>query len=888
MPRRRLVERLNLCRHAPLTLVSAPAGFGKTTLLTEWAAEFPDDVAWATLDGRHRDPNRLGRALVAAVERIAPGFGASVLATVDHEQATGAEAGLALADALVLHGGDLFLVLDDFQIAASAESEAFLTALVRGASPSLHLLVSTRNDPALPLARMRLLGQVVEVRAGDLRFSHDEARALLAHVGRGGDDPVLAEVLLQQTGGWIAGLRLATLALPSVADPTRIADEIAADRHLMDYLIEEVLESQPPATRSFLVRTSIADRLCAPLAAAILGNPDPQSCRDILDRLAHESLFVERIEGTGDWIRFHPLFRSLLLHQLQARTGPDEIETLHRRAGDWFVEHGPLDAAIGHLVAAGDPIAAARAVEARVHPALNREDWNAVAGWLAVLPDAIVRERPVLLLAKGWVSRLSGRSVPVRSILAQVADLLTAWPPGDPERERLLAECDVLNNVLFYTSDRDPVAELTRSREILARVSPTQRFPYGLAVYSHGCALQAAGWSDEAVRFLTDMAQRDEERIDAGTIRSLGGLMWVQRQAGNYLGCRDTASHALLLARRHDLPLAAGWCRWLLGWLAYRRDEIDEAAGHFSAVLADHERVHLHCACESAFGLALAQQAAGRAADADATVARLLDLILDANALEYLPLLRAFKARLALLQGAAGRAADWLSMGDVVSLGCNSLDAFDHAFVTRIRVLVAEGSASSLAVAAHDIDEFSAFTALVHHHGHEIDLLILAALVATGPEAAMQPLRRAVELAARGGIVRPFIDAGGSIGSLLALLDRERRAPVAFLSRLRAAVGGGLSDGPPEPHAVANQRPAGALQGLTERERDVLECLVRRLSYQEIGDELFIALPTVKSHVRNIYEKLGVGNRRDALAKAESLGWSPRRPIGQPDVGDRP
>lgn len=881
VPRQRLIARLDDCRRAPLTLVSAPAGFGKTTLLTSWAAGMPGAVAWTTLDARHRDPHRLGAALISALLRIAPGLQLSVLEEAQG-RLTGAEIGVALTDALARYENEIFLVIDDYHLAASGESDALVGALARHARPSLHALISTRSDPSLPLARMRLLDQVVEVRAADLRFTDEEARSLFARSGHV-VDPALVAALLDQTGGWIAGLRLAILALPAMGASTRPAETIATDRHLMDFLIEEVLEAQAPETRSFLVRTAIVDRLCAPLAEAILGDVGREACREIFDRLARESPFLEQSEEGGEWFRLHTLFRNLLLHQLKMRFRSTEIADLHRRAAAWFSENGQLNAAVRHLVTAGDVNEAASLIESHVHDALNRENWNLVAGWLALLPEAVVHRRPTLLLAKGWVSRFSGRSTPVRSMLAQVDSLLATDLADDPNRTQLLAERDVLGALLSYSSHRDPEAELALSRDSLARVAPAQRLPFGLAVFTHGCALHAAGKTEEAIQFLYDAAHREEERIDAGTIRTLGGVMWVQRQAGNDRMCGETSSSVLALAQRHGLPVAAGWAHWMLGWLAYRRREIDLASHHFNAVLADIERVHLHCACEVAFGLALAHEAAGRSAEAGATVHRLLDEILDANALEYLQVVRAFKARLALLQGDTGTALDWLAADGVVTVGCNSLDAFDHGFVTRIRVLIAEGSPPSLEAAGRSIDEFAAFTKLVHHRGHEIDLLILSALVAAGTgsiDEAMPALRQAVELAAPGGVVQPFVEAGGAVGALLRQLAGDGgQSP--FLARLRSLTA--QTSVAPSIHRPSLAVTSGPrhLPELTERENEVLACLVRRLSYREIGDELFISLPTVKSHVHSVYDKLGVGSRREALAKAASLGVFPREAVGR-------
>jgi LuxR family maltose regulon positive regulatory protein len=431
--RPRLTARLDDCLRFPLTLVAAPAGFGKTTLLAEWAANHPRPVAWLTLDGNDRQLARCVSHVAAAIDSLVPGIVDPVLNLLRHpHQVAASDVGDALADALLDLPHDIVLIVDDYQFAASGDVERFLGGVLRIPPPSFHLLLATRGDPALPLARMRLQGQVHELRASDLCFSDEEALALLRAAGNDGADPAVMAELQRQTGGWIAGLRLATLALPAVANRARVDESIAHARPLMDFLVEEVLAAQSPATQDFLLRTALVDRLSGPLADALLAQPLPEGSRALLERLVHESLFLEPVDDEGEWFRYHPLFRSLIRHQLEIRFSPREIADLHTRASDWFAAQGALDESVKHRLTAGDPEGAAALVECHVPAALGREDWNTIAGWLRLLPESIVHGRPSLLLAKGWVSHFSGRSVPVRAFMAELDELLAA-PDVDPD-----------------------------------------------------------------------------------------------------------------------------------------------------------------------------------------------------------------------------------------------------------------------------------------------------------------------------------------------------------------------------------------------------------------------------------------------------------------------
>jgi LuxR family maltose regulon positive regulatory protein len=339
------------------------------------------------------------------------------------------------------------------------------------------------------------------------------------------------------------------------------------------------------------------------------------------------------------------------------------------------------------------------------------------------------------------------------------------------------------------------------------------------------------------------------------------------------------ARHILTLAERHDLPVAAGWARWMLGWLTYEHDELEMATEHFSAIVADYRRAHLHCTCEAMFGLALVYQARRMPVETASTLSRLLEIIFDNNALEYLPLFRGFEARLALLRGEPGRAIDWLEIGASVAIDSTSLDAFDQTFLTRIKVLLAEGTDESLARARRDIEAFRAHTELCHHQAHQVETLALSALVldAQGQtEAALAELQRSIELAALAGFFRTYVDLGPALTPLLHRLAAYIPS-MPYAHHLLGAFDDKPGSDDPEIALTISAISSGqTLELLTVREAEVLDCLHRRLSYQEIGEALFISPHTVKSHVANVYTKLGVGNRRQALARAQSLGWTPQ------------
>jgi LuxR family maltose regulon positive regulatory protein len=869
--RPRLIAQLDQSLRVPLTLVSAPAGFGKTTLLAEWAETDPAPLAWLSLDANDRDLKRFVTHLVASTESLVSGAGHAVLDLFRQSHlAAPSDIGAALADEFLDLPHDIVVILDNYQVAASTDVGAFLAGLHREPAPAFHLLLATRSDPALPLAHMRLRGQVSELRASDLRFTEEETWQLFVATGHLDVSPEIVAALHDQIGGWIAGLRLATLALPSLADLAPVAEVLASEQHLIDYLVEEVLASQSSSTQDFLLRTAICDQVCTSLADALMPEAAPAGGRETLGQLSRDSFFLEPTEDDG-WFRYHPLFRSLLLHQIESRLAPPDIAGLHVRASAWYAEAGMLDAALRHLRLAGDMDGAAALVEARVLPALDREDWNAVADWLTMLPEPLIHARPRLLLAKAWVSHFSGRSVPIRAMFAEL-DALLANMDDEAERRAFEAEREALNVGAHVSSGQDRDVALAAVQRAAQHVSPRHRLAYGQTTFGIGCALQASGRTAEAIRFLTAAAEREEAEVDAGSIRALGGLMFVHRQAGNMRACEDVSAHVLDLTTRNGLPVAAGWARWKLGWIAYWRDDLEQAIAHLSAIVADARRVHLHCACEAMCGLALAWQAKGMRVEAADIMRDQMELILDANALEYLPLVRGFEARLALLRGEPERAIAWLELRDGIAIESNGLDAFDHPYLTRVKALLGDGSARRLDDASQAIAAFLAWIEARNHGAHLIEALALSALVLDAQgrtDEALQVMRRSVSLAGGAGWRRVYSDLGPAAAALLCrLAAQDPGSP--FLMNLIAAF--------EADRGASQDKDAPELRGMmleifTPREAEVLQGLARRLSYHEIGSELFISMETVKSHVASIYGKLQVNGRREALAKAEALGW---------------
>lgn len=876
--RPRLMARLDQSLDVPLTLVAGPAGFGKTTAVAQWLAGVATPAAWLTLDEGDANPRRFVTHLVAALAGVLSLDPEHSLRLLHAPRAIPlADIGDTLADDLFDTIDDVIVVIDNAHMLASPGAVSFLSHVLALMPPAIHLVLISRTDPALPLARLRAQAQVNDLRATELRFTDAEAASLIALLAPHAATPALVDLLQTQTEGWVTGLRLAAQALTPSRDPAQFMQAAPGRGQIMQFLVEEALARESAEGQEFLLRLSIPERVTLPLASALTGS----SAREIqryLDRLVQANLFLEPVADDEEWFQFHPLFRQLLRHQLALHYPPEAIADLHRLAGQWFSARGLIDDAVTQFLLAEDHVAAASLIEEHISSVLSREDWQAIAGWLRKLPEELINSRPRLLLARAWVAHLSGRAAPLRGLLAALHALVQ--DAGErPFASALQSEADILSLATLLPIEQGPEAVLETTEHALLHLPEDHRFALGLAHGYTGMALQALGKEREARQYLEELAERQAEQIDACTIRALLGLIFIHRQAANWRECREVATQTLTLTERHGLAVTAGWAHLFLGWIAYEEDALEPAMTHFSAIVSDHARMHLSCVREAIFGAALVSHARGEPEAADVALQHLTDIIIGVSALEHLPVVQGFAARLALLRGDIDRAGRWLDTANV-TIDSNTLHAFEHALLTRARTLLALGSPAHLAGAVADLERLRARAEAAHHRARLVEIWALLALVrqAQGDHGtAMQAITQSLAMTRGNAFLGAYRELGPAMQPLLRRVAADGLSP-HWLAPLVEPAGNAM------PAAPAPDMRALAL--LTMRECDVLERLGRRLSYQEIADELFISPGTVKRHAGSIYSKLGVSNRREALVRAQALGWRmgppPESPKEQP------
>ncbi|MEJ2209918.1 MAG: LuxR C-terminal-related transcriptional regulator [Anaerolineae bacterium] len=880
VPRSRLVARLDegLDLGRRLTLVAAPAGFGKTTLVGAWLRSAGKPVAWLSLDEGDDDEARFWTYLVAALQTVHPGLGQGAVQLLGAPRRPAVEVVLtSLLNELAGLPGKTILVLDDYHLIVDPAIHQGVTFLLEHLPPGVHLVLSTRADPALPVYRLRARGQLTELRAGDLRFTAGEAAAFLNSVmglDLARDD---VEALEARTEGWIVGLQLAALSLQGRADAHEFIATFGGGHHyVLEYLTHEVVRRQPAPVRRFLIETSILDRFCGPLCDAVLGEGDGQA---MLAHLRQRDLFIVPLDDEHRWHRYHQLFADLLGNLLRQERSPDEIRALHLRAAGWYDEHGLAAEAVRHALAAGDYSRTARLIERYSLSMVTRGELATLLRWIEALPEEVAHSRPWLCVHQAWPLTLAGKAGAAEPLLRRIEALVPPDSPAAGDRE-ILGNAAAMRALLANMhGDMSHALEWARRADELLpadNLIPRHMLPFILA-----SAHLAAG----------DLVQAEGAlRQELALGRASGNLWTVVRTL-----CDLAGLHLV----RGQLREAERFCREALAEAEAREGRQFGTVGYVLVKLAeiDYERYDLAAARDRAQeGVALMQgwQQPYEMVQAYTVLAAILQALGDVEgAREALDsaeamqaqhpayprldsLVRCCRVRLLLARGEAGRAAR-RARDD----GLGSMDLpinREQEQVLLARVFAAGGrGAEALSLLAELAEAAGAGGRL----GPLVEILSLqaAAHQARGDTAAAAAaLERALTLAGPEGQVRAFVEASGAGAPLAPLLRRAAGRGVVpqHVARLLVALGAGAAEaGADVPDPAPAPAPAGApplVEPLTERELEVLRLMAAGQAHAEIAAALVISINTVKKHAAGIYGKLGVHSRTQAVVRAQELG----------------
>jgi LuxR family transcriptional regulator, maltose regulon positive regulatory protein len=886
VPRRELLDRLDEGLQQRLTLISAPAGYGKTTLLGQWlVASRPGrpPIAWLSLDPPDNDPVRFWTYVAAALDGVAPGVAEETLTLLRGPRMLRMEAMLTpLVNAMAAAESDLALMLDDYHVVESAEIHEGLAFLIDHLPPRVHVVIASRSDPPLPLARWRARTELVELRVEDLRFGAAQTETFLERATGLHFDAEQVQAVQDRTEGWIAGLHLTALSQAGAKDPRAfVAEATREHRYVVEYLAEEILRSQPASVATFLVRTSILERLNAGLCDAVLGVAAGESA-PLLAQLTQANLFLSPLDEGRQWYRYHALFAEALRHRL-AQDEPQLVPELHRRAAAWLEQQGMMEEAMPHLLTAGDAEGASRLVEGAGFGMLLRGETRSLLSWVERLPEAQVRGRPRLAVLAAWALLGTANEEAIEPYLQWAEVQLEA------DDRALRAEVTLIRGAVAMSAG-DMQAAISLSNRALELLQQAGAGPFnvravamgGVANLNLGAAYRWTGEVEAAIqafqqaRLITQMAGSPYAALTA-----MFGLADSYVLQGKLRQAIATCDEAIRVASRRDgrpLPFA-NMVRMVSGAVQREWDDLPRAEQELTEGLAACSQWglrqfmligHMH--------LAMLRREQGDPAGAREILTEAKESARGHGlfALEA-TLIDALLAWMAIDDGDLAEAERWLAESRAEA--AHRTEYVDEVVAIGIaKVRLAQGRTAE---ALQTVREWIPRAAHRGRGRHVIILRLIEAQVLDQlgeREGANAALVQAMELAEPEGFVRIFLDEGPRLRPVLERFVRESDAtPGATSAALAAALlarfpSGEIAAPAAGPPAAPQLPTTSLLEALTEREVEVLRLVGAGMSNQQIADELVIALGTLKKHLNNIYGKLGVNSRTRAVATARALG----------------
>lgn len=884
--RSRLLDRLDAgcARGCRLTLVSAPAGYGKTTLVSDWLRRTEQGIVWLSLDEQDNDPTRFFAHFIAGFQQVVPTIGQDTTDLLAGAPFPSLDAVMTrLVNDLVHISQPLTVVLDDYHVLQASPIHSAIQFLLAHQPPSLHLIVITRQDPPLSLPRLRARGAMTEIRADDLRFTTEEAITFFRQTMRLDLMTAAVTALNTRAEGWAASLQLAAFALQG--DPGRTASSVerfvaafgGSHRYVMDYLMDEVLAQLPEDWRTFLYQTAILDRLTGSLCESVTNQTD---CQATLEKMDRANLFVIPLDEARSWYRYHHLFADLLRYRLR-QLQPDRIPELHRRAATWYAQHSFINEAIQHWLAAHDFEQAARVVEQHAELVQwQRGEWETVRGWLDQLPDELIHAHPKLCLACARGRVLAGQITQVEPYLHSVETYVQQTESHAVDQfaiRRLQCEVAIVRaNIAWQRGDLSDANHLFhRALELLPSEEQQLQTRIRLGLAETNYLIGDVGAASQAYQALRELSS--ETRSFYAALIAMSRLCMLAMLQGRLHQAHQICQQMqqFIAAQSEPLSAIASMADGCFGDLLREWNELDRAAQHLQKSIECGQRIgnplvllHGH------IGLARVLQAQGDMTGAHEalTAAKQIEQQHRITWTRGTPAASTWQARLDLAQGNVAMAARWaqeqkLSATDELSFHRE----VEH--LTLARLLIAQDQTTE---ALHLLDRLASVTESSGRLGRLLEVRILQALAWFKPRdthRAFECLSQAMTMAEPAGYVRIFLDEGEPMIFLISdfRFSIEKQSALhhllSYVDKLLATFAT-----PSTPSAICNLQFAILPDPLSARELEVLRMMASGWSNQQIAQTLCVTLGTVKSHNNHIFRKLDVTSRTQAIVKAQALG----------------
>ncbi|MBW1708927.1 MAG: HTH-type transcriptional regulator MalT [Deltaproteobacteria bacterium] len=888
--RPRLIERLNKGLKRKLAIISATAGFGKTTLLSSWynaslSSKIP--VAWLSLDGDDNDPTRFWAYLIRSVGAIKQGVDEKALALLVSPNPPPIESVItALINELTVIPEDFVLILDDYHVIKAKPIHEAITFMIEHQPPQMHLVISGRSEPPLSLARLRGSGQLIELGAADLRFTQEEASSFLRQLMGLKLSPQQVAALENRTEGWIAGLQMAALSMQGHEDISDYIETFAGDdRSIMDYLIEEILEKQPENIQTFVLETSILDRVTAPLCNAVTGRKDGQ---EMLEKLERANLFITSLDNKRRWYRYHRLFADALRQRLD-QLKPERIPELHHLASIWYEKNNLPDEALAHALSAGDYERLAQLLEQAGWPMLMHGEVNLMLECLEALPDEMIRSRPRLSLYHAWALLRNIKFEEVESRLGDAEQGFglnkTQEDPPDTSKPLVREMLGILAalRVCLAVNEGDVPRTLELARQALEYLPQDNLVLRGVVTRNLGDAYESEDDLVAAVKAQTEaiaISQAGGDTFEAVLATSrLGRLHEIQGHL--HLAAKSYREALQIAAKKRDGPPApiSALAHMGLGDVLREWNDLDNALPQIYRAIALYKRWGSPVLMPEGYAnLARVKYAQGEMSGALTAIEEAKKIAEENNYTQTIDRISGIQARLWVKMGNLEAASAWM-----LESGLKPQDNFSHlpfrtiqvTYLTLARVLLARNETDQV---LELIEKLRQIAAVSGRMGGLIEVLVCEALTlqkTNEMEKATKTIQQALFLGETENFMRVFLTEGPPMTSLLNSVLENRHEEIRgirydvsddYIKKLLLALE--IFSQRPQLNIDPNQ---SLVEPLSDREFEVLKLLAAGLSNKEIGEKLFVAINTVKTHIRNIYGKLNVRSRTQAIAQAKKI-----------------
>ncbi len=876
IPRPRLTELLNLHTLPPLILISAPAGYGKSTLAKCLVSVLDYPSAWVSLDEHDNDLGGFLRYFLTAIQSIFPHALPETQALL---MATPLPPLPAIAKNLINELDQIeqsfILVLDDYHLIEKQAIHDLLNELLLHPPRNLHLVLGTRLDPPLPLVTLRANSQLTEIRTQDLRFNSQETVLLFQKmIGDTVDQSVISEVNVRAEG-WVTGLRLAALAMRHRIGRDTIKGDLSLNnRYVTEYLVTEILAKQAATLSDYMLKTSVLERFCASLCEAVFfqdaepfGNGSPGSDfsgTQFLDWLQASNLFVIPLDDQGEWFRYHHLFRDFLQQELTRRLSPDDISKLHAAAGRWYAQNNWIEEALYHLLATNDTQTAIKLVATHRYSMMNATQWPRLERWLNLFPPEIVETSAELWMLKTWLVYHRAQFSELPALLKHLVAILEN-DPNQPTANNLAGEISSLRSLIAYHMG-DPGEAVSQAKQALNLLPPELWIVRVLARTYLGGSYLLQGYENGAYHAFYDAFEEEkvqDKRFKATLLMTACNFHWI---TADLKSMSQAAKQCIELCQETGQQEILGFGKYQLGRVHYHQNNLPLAEELFASVVTRPYLNYGISYTNSVCGLAMTHQAQGMEFEAQQVTEDAIAFLLETGNTTQLPFALALQAELALIQGYLPTASRWAEKLDPIP-PLAPMPWFLAPHLTLVKVWLAQNTSESLEKASGLLNRLLVYLEDTHNTRFLIETLALQALLAQtlgDQPSAFAALEKALRLAQPGDFIRLFVDLGPQMARLLNQLRIDRDLH-AYIKRIQSAF-------PGSPQTAPYMSQEKLLEPLTNRELDVLALLAQRKTNKEIALQLGISPGTVRQHSHNLYHKLDVGNRREAVTKAYYFG----------------